>query len=160
MTSDARTIETRLRDLGIELPAAIAPIANYVPFVRTGSLLIISGQLPLEDGKLPEIFKGKLGKDVFNEAGQQAARLAAINVLAQAQVALGALGRVRRVVRLGGFINATPGFIALAAVMNGASDLMVQVFGDRGRHARTTVGVAELPMDAAVEVEAMLEFEC
>jgi len=160
MTSDARTIETRLRDLGIELPAAVAPIANYVPFVRTGSLLIISGQLPLEDGKLPEIFKGKLGKDVFNEAGQQAARLAAINVLAQAQVALGALGRVRRVVRLGGFINATPGFIALAAVMNGASDLMVQVFGDRGRHARTTVGVAELPMDAAVEVEAMLEFEC
>ena len=160
MTSNARTIETRLRDLGIELPAAVAPIANYVPFVRTGSLLIISGQLPLEDGKLPEIFKGKLGKDVFNEAGQQAARLAAINVLAQAQVALGALGRVRRVVRLGGFINATPGFIALAAVMNGASDLMVQVFGDRGRHARTTVGVAELPMDAAVEVEAMLEFEC
>jgi len=88
MTSDARTIETRLRDLGIELPAAVAPIANYVPFVRTGSLLIISGQLPLEDGKLPEIFKGKLGKDVFNEAGQQAARLAAINVLAQAQVVL------------------------------------------------------------------------
>ena len=159
MTSDARTIETRLRDLGIELPAAIAPIANYVPFVRTGSLLIISGQLPLEDGKLPETFKGKLGKDVFNEAGQQAARLAAINVLAQAQVALGALGRVRRVVRLGGFINATPGFIALAAVMNGASDLMVEVFGDHGRHARTTVGVAELPMDASVEVEAMIEFE-
>jgi enamine deaminase RidA (YjgF/YER057c/UK114 family) len=159
MTSEARTIEERLRDLGIELPAAVAPIANYVPFVRTGSLLIISGQLPLDNGKLPEVFKGKLGKDVFNEAGQQAARLAAINVLAQAQVALGDLDRVRRVVRLGGFINATPGFIALAAVMNGASDLMVQVFGDHGRHARTTVGVTELPMDAAVEVEAMLEFE-
>ena len=159
MTSEARTIEERLRDLGIELPAAVAPIANYVPFVRTGSLLIISGQLPLDNGKLPEVFKGKLGKDVFNEAGQQAARLAAINVLAQAQVALGDLDRVRRVVRLGGFINATPGFIALAAVMNGASDLMVQVFGDHGRHTRTTVGVTELPMDAAVEVEAMLEFE-
>ena len=159
MSSQARMIEARLRDLGIELPAAVAPIANYVPFVRTGSLLMISGQLPLDNGKLPEPFKGKLGKDVFNEAGQQAARLAAINVLAQAQVALGDLDRVRRVVRLGGFINATPGFIALAAVMNGASDLMVQVFGDHGRHARTTVGVAELPMDASVEVEAMLEFE-
>ena len=159
MSSQARMIEARLRELGIDLPAAVAPIANYVPFVRTGSLLIISGQLPLEDGKLTDRFKGKLGKDVFNEAGQQAARLAAINVLAQAQVALGDLDRVRRVVRLGGFINATPGFTALAAVMNGASDLMVQVFGDHGRHARTTVGVAELPMDASVEVEATIEFE-
>ncbi len=159
MRGAAKTIEARLRELGVELPAAIAPIANYVPFVRTGSLLIISGQLPLDNGKLPDTFKGKLGKDVFNEAGQQAARLAAINVLAQAQVALGDLGRVRRVLRLGGFINATPGFIALPAVMNGASDLMVQVFGDHGRHARTTVGVAELPLDAAVEIEAMLEFE-
>ena len=159
MSSEARSIEERLRELGIELPAAVAPIANYVPFVRTGSLLMISGQLPLDNGKLPEHFKGKLGKDVFNEAGQQAARLAGVNVLAQAQVALGDLGRVRRVVRLGGFINATPGFIALAAVMNGASDLMVQVFGDRGRHARTTVGVSELPLDAAVEIDAMLEFE-
>ncbi len=158
MSSESISIEERLRDLGIELPAAVAPIANYVPFVRTGSLLIISGQLPLENGKLTDGFKGKLGKDVFNEAGQQAARLAAINVLAQAQVALGDLERVRRVVRLGGFINATPGFTALAAVMNGASDLMVEVFGDRGRHARTTVGVAELPMDASVEVEAMFEF--
>ena len=159
MSGATRTIETRLRELGIELPAAVAPIANYVPFVRTGSWLIISGQLPLDDGKLPEAFKGKLGKDVFNEAGQQAARLAAVNVLAQAQVALGDLDRVRRVLRLGGFINATPGFIALPAVMNGASDLMVQAFGDRGRHARTTVGVSELPLDAAVEIEAMIEFE-
>lgn len=158
MSSQAKVIEARLRELGIDLPAAVAPIANYVPFVRTGSLLIISGQLPLEDGKLVDRYKGKLGKDVFNEAGQQAARLAAINVLAQAKVALGDLDRVRRVVRLGGFINATPGFTALAAVMNGASDLMVQVFGDHGRHARTTVGVAELPMDASVEVEAMFEF--
>ena len=159
MPSQARTIQARLLELGIDLPAAVAPIANYVPFVRTGSLLIVSGQLPLDNGKLPDRFKGKLGKDVFNEAGQQAARLSAINVLAQAQVALGDLERVRRVVRLGGFINATPGFTALAAVINGASDLMVQVFGDHGRHARTTVGVAELPLDASVEVEAMFEFE-
>ena len=114
MSSQAKVIEARLKALGIDLPAAVAPIANYVPFVRTGSLLIVSGQLPLEDGKLTDRYKGKLGKDVFNEAGQQAARLAAINVLAQAQVALGDLDRVRRVVRLGGFINATPGFTALA----------------------------------------------
>ena len=159
MTSEAGSIEKRLRELGIDLPAAVAPIANYVPFVRTGSLLMISGQLPLENGKLPEPFKGKLGKDIFNEAGQQAARLAGVNVLAQARVALGDLGRVRRVVRLGGFINAAPGFTALAAVMNGASDLMVEVFGDHGRHARTTVGVSELPLDAAVEIDAILEFE-
>ena len=159
MTNEARSIEKRLRELGIELPAAVAPIANYVPFVRTGALLMISGQLPLDNGKLPEPFKGKLGKDIFNEAGQLAARLAGVNVLAQAQVALGDLGRVRRVVRLGGFINAAPGFTALAAVMNGASDLMVEVFGDHGRHARTTVGVSELPLDAAVEIDAMLEFE-
>jgi enamine deaminase RidA (YjgF/YER057c/UK114 family) len=158
MTGAARTIEARLRELGVELPAAVAPIANYVPFVRSGSWLIISGQLPLDNGRLPDAFKGKLGKDIFNEAGQQAARLAAINVLAQAQVALGDLDRVRRVLRLGGFINAAPGFTALPAVMNGASDLMVQVFGDHGRHARTTVGVSELPLDAAVEIEAMIEF--
>ena len=154
-----KTIEARLKELGIELPAAVAPIANYVPFVRTGTVLIISGQLPLENGKLADRHKGKLGAQVFNEAGQEAARIAAINVVAQAKVALGNLDRVHRIVRLGGFINSSPGFTALPAVMNGASDLMVQIFGDRGRHARTTVGVAELPLDAAIEIEAMIEFE-
>ena len=153
------TIEVRLRNLGIELPAATAPIANYTPYARTGSLLIISGQLPLQDGRLADRHKGKLGRDIFNEAGQEAARIAAINVLAQAQAALGSLERVRRVLRLGGFINVAPGFTALPAVMNGASDLMVQLFGDHGRHARTTVGVAELPLDAAIEIEAMLEVD-
>jgi enamine deaminase RidA (YjgF/YER057c/UK114 family) len=149
--------ETRLTALGLTLPETAAPIANYVPFVRAGTLLVVSGQLPLRAGSLDGAHKGKLGKDIFNEAGQDAARLAAINVLAQARAALGSLDEVRRVVRLGGFINCAPGFVALAAVMNGASDLMVEVFGDHGRHARTTVGVAELPMDAAVEVEAMFE---
>ena len=151
------TIDDRLRDLGIELPTAVAPIANYTPYARSGSLLIISGQLPLQLGRLADRHRGKLGKDVFNEAGQEAARIAAINILAQAQAALGSLDRVRRVLRLGGFIACVPGFNALPAVMNGASDLMVQVFGDHGRHARTTVGVAELPLDAAIEIEAMLE---
>jgi enamine deaminase RidA (YjgF/YER057c/UK114 family) len=151
------TAEAKLRDLGIALPATSAPLANYAPFSRAGSLLIISGQLPLTDGKLDPSHKGKLGHDIFNEAGHSAARLAAINILAQAKAALGSLDKVRRVLRLAGFVNCAPGFHALPAVMNGASDLMMEVFGERGRHARTTVGVAELPLDAAIEIEAMFE---
>ena len=148
-----------LARLGLKLPATPAPLANYVPGVRVGDLLIVSGQLPMRDGVLDPACKGKVGVDLFNEAGQAAARLAALNVLAQAQAALGSLDKVKRVARLGGFVNAAPGFHALAAVMNGASDLMVEVFGERGRHARTTVGVSELPLDAAIEVEAMFEVE-
>jgi len=151
------SIQARLTELGIELPVSPAPLANYCPAIRTGSLLIVSGQLPLTDGKLADAHRGKLGATIFNEAGQSSARLAALNVLAQANAALGSLEKVRRVVRLGGFINCAPGFLALPAVMNGASDLMVAVFGERGRHARTTVGVSELPLDAAVEIEAMFE---
>ena len=152
-------VETRLKELGIDLPRPAAPVANYVPFVRTGSLLFISGQLPFgTGGKISPRHIGKLGRDVFNEAGQEAARMAAINVLAQAKVALaGQLSHIRRCVRLGGYINCLPDFAALPAVMNGASDLMVEIFGDGGRHARTTIGVAELPLDAAVEVEAIFE---
>jgi enamine deaminase RidA (YjgF/YER057c/UK114 family) len=150
------SVETRLKELGITLPTPVAPVANYVPFVLTGSLLIISGQLPLVDGQLPAHLKGKVGAEVSEAQGKEAARLCAINVLAQMKVALGDLERVKRVVRLGGFINAAPGYTALPGLMNGASDLMVDVFGERGRHARTTVGNA-LPMDAAAEVEAMIE---
>jgi enamine deaminase RidA (YjgF/YER057c/UK114 family) len=152
-------VEAKLAKLGITLPAPAAPVANYVPYVITGNLLVISGQLPFgTDGKLSDSHKGKLGGEIFNEAGLEAARLCAINVLAQAKAALGGdLGRITRCVRLGGFINAGPHFSALPAVMNGASDLMVEVLGDRGRHARSTVGVAELPADAAVEVEAIFE---
>lgn len=152
-------IEAKLAELGITLPSPAAPVANYVPYVITGNLLVISGQLCFGmDGKLADTHKGKLGAEIFNEAGLEAARLCAINVLAQAKAALGGdLGRITRCVRLGGFINAMPHFTALPAIMNGASDLMVQVLGDKGRHARSTVGVAELPAGAAVEVEAMFE---
>jgi enamine deaminase RidA (YjgF/YER057c/UK114 family) len=148
--------EKKLTELGIVLPAPAPPVANYVPFVRTGSLLFISGQICVgADGKL--VAKGKLGETVAVEEGQAAARACAINLLAQIKAAVGDLDRVVRVVRLGGFINSDPTFLDGPKVMNGASDLMVQVFGEKGRHARTTVGVAALPVDAAIEVEGLFE---
>ena len=152
------TVESKLQELGIALPTPAAPVANYVPFVRTGNLVVISGQLCLgPDGKIADAHKGKLGAEVSAEQGQEAARLCAVNVLAQLKAAVGDLDAVLRCVRLGGFINAVPTFAQLAPVMNGASDLMVAALGDRGRHARSTIGVAELPLDAAVEVEGMFE---
>jgi enamine deaminase RidA (YjgF/YER057c/UK114 family) len=152
----ADTVEQKLKDLGIVLPTPAAPVANYVPFVRTGALLFVSGQVCIgADGKL--VARGKLGENVSIEEGQQAARTCAVNILAQLKVALGDLDKVVRVVRLGGFINSAPDFLDGPKVMNGASDLMVEVLGDRGRHARTTVGVAALPSDAAVEVEGLFE---
>lgn len=153
------TIRDRLEKLGLELPKAAAPVANYVPFVRTGDLVFISGQICFgPDGKLADAHKGKLGAEVSVEDGVAAARLCALNVLAQLQAAIGDLDHgLEQCVRLGGFINAVPSFAGLAGIMNGASDLMVQVLGDLGRHARSTVGVAELPLDAAVEVEAIFE---
>lgn len=152
----AGTVEKKLADLGFTLPAAAAPVANYVGFVRTGNFLVVSGQLCLDaDGKL--VAKGKLGARVTVEEGQKAARVCAINVLAQVKAALGDLDKVARVVRLGGFINSDPDFIDGPKVMNGASDLMVTAFGDKGRHARSTIGVASLPLDAAVEVEGAFE---
>lgn len=151
-------VESRLATLGITLPQAAAPVANYVPAVVSGSLLVISGQLALVEGKVQPAHRGKLGAGVSDEDGKAAARLCAINLLAQAKAALGGdLGRIRRCIRLGGFINATPDFASLPLIMNGASDLMVEALGDAGRHARTTVGVAQLPLDCAVEVEAMFE---
>ncbi len=151
-------VEDKLAALGIVLPVPAAPVANYVPFVVSGRLLVVSGQLPFgADGKLDPAHVGKLGGSVSVEAGQAAARLCAVNILAQAKAALGDLDKITRCVRLGGFINTAPGFSTVAAVMNGASDLMVESLGDKGRHARSTVGVAELPLDCAVEVDAMLE---
>ena len=148
-------IDQKLRELGITLPTPAAPLANYVPSVRSGSLLVVSGQLCLgNDGKL--VAKGQLGSVSIDE-GAKAARVCAINLLAQAKAALGDLDTVGRVMRLGGFINSAPGFMDGPKVMNGASDLMVEVFGDKGRHARTTVGVSALPLDAAVEVEGLFE---
>ena len=154
----AGMIEKKLTNLGISLPTPASPIANYVPFVRTGNLLVISGQLCFgADGKL--VAKGQLGGGVSIEEGQKAGRACAVNLLAQLRAALGDLDKVRRVVRLGGFINSTPGFTDGPKVMNGASDLMVEVFADQGRHARTTVGVAALPADAAIEVEGLFEVD-
>ncbi len=148
--------ESRLKELGIVLTEPPKPIANYVPFVRTGNLLTVSGQICLDgDGKL--VAKGRLGDDVSIEDGQKAARACAIGLLAQMKAAIGDLDKVVRVVRLGGFVNSAPGFVDGPKVMNGASDLMVAVFGDRGKHARSTVGVAALPGDAAVEVEGLFE---
>ena len=150
------TIERKLADLNIVLPTPPTPVANYVGSVRSGNQLIVSGQVCIgSDGKL--IAKGKLGASVSLEAGVAAARGCAINLLAQAKAALGDLDRIVRVVRLGGFVNSTLDFLDGPKVMNGASDLMVAVFGDKGRHARSTVGVAALPSDAAVEVEAIFE---
>ena len=152
----AGTVEKKLAALGIALPAAASPVANYVPFVRSGNLLTVSGQLCFgPDGKL--VAKGRLGDTVSIEDGQKAARACAINMLAQLKAALGDLDKIVRVVRLGGFINSAPGFADGPKVMNGASDLMVEALGDRGRHARSTVGVAALPADAAVEVEGQFE---
>jgi enamine deaminase RidA (YjgF/YER057c/UK114 family) len=149
-------IKTRLAALGITLPTPMAPMANYVPFVQSGTLVVVSGQVPALDGAIA--FTGKVGADVSEEDGRKAARLCLINVLAQLNVALdGDLDRVVRVIRLGGFIAAAPSFTRHAIIMNGASDLAVDVFGDAGRHARSTIGVPSLPGDAAVEVEGMFE---
>ena len=152
----AGMIEQKLAGLGITLHEPAAPVANYVGFVRTGNLLFVSGQVCVDpQGKL--IAKGKLGAGVTTEQGNAAARGCAINLLAQIKAALGDLDKVARVVRLGGFVNSAPDFLDGPKVLNGASDLMVAVFGDKGRHARTTVGVASLPADAAVEVEGTFE---
>jgi enamine deaminase RidA (YjgF/YER057c/UK114 family) len=152
----AGAIEQKLASLGIRLHEAPTPVANYVGFVRTGNLLFVSGQVCFDAaGKL--IAKGKLGAGVTIEQGNAAARGCAINLLAQIKAAVGDLDKVVRVVRLGGFINSAPDFLDGPKVLNGASDLMVEVFGDKGRHARTTVGVASLPADASVEVEGLFE---
>jgi enamine deaminase RidA (YjgF/YER057c/UK114 family) len=149
-------IESRLAELGIELPAAAAPAANYVPYVRSGNQVIISGQLPMQDGEVA--VTGKLGADVDLATGQAAARLCAINILAQLRNALdGNFSRVVRCVRLGGFVACTPDFTDQPKVINGASDLMVGVLGDAGRHARVAVGAPVLPLNAAVEIDAIFE---
>lgn len=147
--------ESRLAELGITLPVPAAPVANYVPFVITGDLLFVSGQLPIG----PEgIVKGKLGNDLDAEAGNAAAKLCAINLIAQAKIALGGdLSRVKRVVKLVAFIACNDAFTEQPKVANGASDLFVAVFGDAGRHARSAVGTNALPLGAAVEVEAIFE---
>lgn len=152
----AGRIEGRLKEFKIELPQASAPVANYVPCVRTGDLLFVAGQICQWQGE--RRFIGKLGQEIKLEQGQEAARLCALNILAQVKNALGGdLDRVLRCVRLGGFVNSTADFTQQPQVVNGASDLIVQVFGDAGRHARTAVGVNVLPGNVAVEVDAIFE---
>ena len=148
-------IESRLKDLGLSLPEAAAPVANYVPYAQSGQTVHISGQISLgPDG----LVTGRLGDGVSLEDGQAAARLCALNLIAQIKAACGGdLGKVKRIVKLGGFVNAHPDFYDIPKVINGASDLMVEVFGDAGRHARSAVGVAVLPLNAAVEVDAVVE---
>ncbi len=148
------SIAQRLTDLKITLPNAAAPAANYVPFVKSGNLLFVSGQLPFEDGQL--IHKGRLGEDVSLEDGYKAARACGINIIAQIKAA-GGLEKVRRIVRLGGFVNSTADFTDQPQVVNGASDLFVEVFGDAGKHARAAVGVPSLPRGVAVEIDAVVE---
>lgn len=150
-------IEMRLSDLGITLPDAAAPAANYVPFVRTGNQLFISGQLPMDAGKIA--FTGKLGDGVSVDDGKAAAKTCAINLLAQAKAATGDLDKVVRLVKIVGFVNSTADFTDQPQVINGASDFLVEAMGDAGRHARSAVSAASLPFGASVEIEAIFEIE-
>jgi enamine deaminase RidA (YjgF/YER057c/UK114 family) len=149
-------VNERLRSLGIELPTPSTPGANYVPYVRSGTLIYLTGQLSQWNGE--RRFIGKLGREFQVSEGQQAARLCALNLIAHLRTALeGDLDRVRRTVRLAGYVNSTPDFTGHSQVMNGASDVFVEVFGDAGRHTRMAVGVGALPYGVAVEVEAIVE---
>lgn len=149
-------IENRLAELGLTLPTAAAPVAAYIPVVVAGGLAHVSGQLPFIDGKL---VTGRLGEDVTVEQGNAAAQACGLMILAQLKAALGSLSRVERIVKLGGFVNASGDFTDQPKVINGASELMVAVFGDAGKHARSAFGVAAIPLGACVEIELIAEVE-
>ena len=152
----ASRIDSKLKELGIELPEGVAPAANYVPYVITGNLVVISGQICKWQGEMK--YKGKLGKDLSVEQGKDAAKICMLNVLSQLKHACGGnLDKVARCVRLGIFVNCTDSFTEQPGVGNGASDLVVEIFGDKGRHARAAIGCNSLPLDTAVEVEAIFE---
>lgn len=153
----ATTIEKRLLELGVELPEPAAPAANYIPSIRSGNLLITSGQLPIKDGKLMAM--GLLGRELGTEAGKLAAKWCAVNVLAQARIALGDLEKIKRFLKITTFVASTPDFTEQHLVANGASDFLVAALGERGKHTRSAVGMAALPMNAPVEVEAIIEVE-
>ncbi|MDM9629702.1 RidA family protein [Rhizobium sp. S152] len=149
-------ITARLKDMGISLPDAAAPAANYVSYVISGNQLFISGQLPIENGKVA--VTGHLGKNVDVATGQRAAELCAIGILSQAKAALGGdLGRIKRVIKLSGFVASVPEFVEQHLVINGASNLIANVLGEAGKHARAAVGMAALPLNAAVEIDAIME---
>ena len=152
----AGTIDARLKELGIEIATAAAPVANYVGYVQSGNLVFVSGQVTIQGGEFKH--QGKLGANISLEEGQAAARLCATNIIAQLKSACGGdLDRVQRIVKLGGFVNSTPDFTDQPKVINGASDLMVEVFGAKGKHARAAVSVASLPLGVSVEVDAVVE---
>lgn len=157
MCMAANDAEVKLTEMKLTLPKVSAPVANYVPYVIVGNLVFISGQLPMEDGKVK--VTGKLGRNVSEENGAEAAKLCALNILAHLKAAVGSLDKVKRCVKLTGFVSSTPDFTTHPKVINGASDLIVGVFGDAGKHARAAVGVPSLPLGAAVEVEAVFEIE-
>ncbi|MDZ5696400.1 RidA family protein [Chelativorans sp. M5D2P16] len=151
----ANAIDKRLLELGVELPEPAKPAANYVPSVLTGNLLVTSGQLPMKDGKLMAM--GLLGRELGTEAGKLAAKWCAVNVLATARAALGDLERIQSILKISVFVASTPDFTEQHLVANGASDFLVAALGERGKHARSAVGTAALPMNAPVEIEAMFE---
>jgi enamine deaminase RidA (YjgF/YER057c/UK114 family) len=153
----ASEVERRLANLGYVLPTPAAPVANYVPCVRSGALLFVSGQLPFGADGISDAHIGRVGAEVEEAVAKQAAALCAVNALAQVRAAIGDLDRICQCVRLGGFIRGADDYTRLAQVMNGASDLIGAALGDRGAHARSTVGVAQLPLGACVEVEAIFE---
>lgn len=152
----AGNTETHLETIGITLPTPATPAANYVPFVMSGNLLTISGQVPVGPDGLE--FQGKLGDGYDVETGQRAARLCAINILAQAKAALGDLDRIVKMVKITGYVNAAADFVDHPAVINGASDFLVEALGDKGKHARAAIGMSSLPFGVAVEVDAIIEF--
>ncbi|MBI3595830.1 MAG: RidA family protein [Nitrospirae bacterium] len=149
------SIETKLKERGIVLPTPPKPVANYVPAVRAGELLFTSGVLPMKEGKLA--YEGKLGKDLTVEQGQEAARLALLNALAVVKQEAGSLDRIVRVVRLTGHVASAPGFVQQPTVLNGASDLLVAIFGEAGRHTRAALGAAELPLNSPIELELIVQ---
>ncbi len=149
-------VDARLAALGITVPEAATPVANYVGYVKTGNLVFVSGQVPIKDGKF--LYQGKVGAEISLDEAQEAATLCAVNIIAQLKAACGGdLDKVRRIVKLGGFVNSIPEFTDQPKVINGASDLMVEVFGDAGKHARAAVSAGALPLNVAVEVDAVAE---
>ena len=151
------SIKDKLAELGLTLPEAALPVAAYVPAVRTGNLVFTAGQLPLVDGKIP--FVGKVGSDVTPEQAKDMAQVCALNALAAISL-VADIDQIERIVRVGGFVNGIPGFVAIPAVINGASELLIKLFGEvNGKHARTAIGVAELPLNAPVEVEMVVQLK-
>jgi enamine deaminase RidA (YjgF/YER057c/UK114 family) len=151
------SIQSKLAELGLTLPPAALPVAAYVPAVRTGNLVFTAGQLPLVDGKIP--FVGKVGSDVTPEQAKDMAQVCALNALAAISL-VADIDQIEKIVRVGGFVNGIPGFVAIPAVINGASELLIKLFGEvNGKHARTAIGVAELPLNAPVEVEMVVQLK-